>query len=165
MVTLLIAILFAILSIVLNKFMITLSGGIGLGVLGYFLAQDYLPQWATLTVAIIAAIIGLVIAWFVFDWGLMIFSALAGSALVVSGLLIFVPNLGSLDIIIFGILFVIGLGFQIVNWSHEHREETDTTVVREGVVVEDKDEIHDDDNVYDNDDDTYDQDTDAETLS
>lgn len=161
-VTLLIAILFAILSIVLNKFMITLSGGIGLGVLGYFLAQDFLPHWATLTVAIIAGIIGLVIAWFVFDWGLMIFSSLAGSALVVSGILTFVPNLGRLDIIIFIILFVIGLGFQIFNWSRDHREGTETTVVREGVVVADEDEIYDDDDdIYNNNDNVYDDDNDG----
>jgi MFS family permease len=157
LVTLLIAIMFTILSIVLNKLMITLSGGIGLGVLGFLLAQNYLPQWAAITIAIIAGILGLLIAWFIFDWGLMIFSALAGSALVVSGILTFVPNLDRRDIIIFIVLFVIGLGFQIFNWSREHHEETETTVVREGVVVVDEDEIHDDD-VYDDDDDVYDSD-------
>lgn len=40
LVTLLIAILFTILSIVLNKLMITLSGGISLGVLGFFLLKS-----------------------------------------------------------------------------------------------------------------------------
>jgi hypothetical protein len=121
------------------------------GGFGFLLTQKYLPQWATITIAIIAGILGLLIAWFILDWGLMIFSSLAGSALVVSGILTFVPNLGRLDIIIFIVLFVIGLGFQIFNWSREHHEETETTVVREGVVVVDEDEIHDDD-VYDNDD-------------
>ncbi len=139
LVSVLIGLLFSILSIVLNKFMIALAGAIGFGVLAFSLAQDYVSQPFTWAITVLAGVIGLLVAWFVFDWGLILFSSMAGSFLVVSGLLTFLPDLVRFDLIGFSILLVLGLVFQAVDWSRENQQKEENGVVKkeEVIVVDD----------------------------
>ena len=121
--TLLLAVLFAILSLILHKAMIAISGAIGLGNLAFLLAQPNLPEWAVVTLTILGGIIGLVVALALFDWGLMLFSSLAGASLVSSGLVSLFPSSAGADWIIFLFLFVVGLTFQIIQWTREQTQE------------------------------------------
>jgi|GEM_PF-437197 len=141
--TLLIAVIFTVLSVVLNKFMIAIAGAIELGTLVYLLAQPNLQQWAVVILTVVGAIVGLLIAWFIFNWGLMIFSSLAGASLATSGVVSLFPGTATTDLIIFLFLFIVGLVIQIVQWSHEQaRTEAvtgETEEKEEVVVVEDDD--------------------------
>jgi len=121
--TLLLAVLFAVLSLILHKAMIAISGAIGLGNLAYLLTQPNLPEWAVVTLTILGGIIGLVVALALFDWGLMLFSSLAGASLVSSGLVSLFPSSAGADWIIFLFLFVVGLTFQIIQWTREQTRE------------------------------------------
>mgnify|MGYP006302232611 CR=1 FL=1 len=140
--TLLLALAFAGLSLVLHKFMIAISGAIGLGTLVYLLTQPNLPEWAVITLTIVAGVIGLIIAWALFDWGLMIFSAMAGASLMTSGLVSLFPATSGADWIIFLFLFVVGLTFQIIQWTRERTMKEaasrETEVRQQTVVVEEE---------------------------
>ena len=117
--TLLLALVFAILSFMMYKVMIAISGAIGLGNLALLLAQPNLPEWAVVTLTILGGIIGLVVALALFDWGLMLFSSLASASLVTSGLVSLFPASAGADWIIFLFLFVIGFTFQSIQWTRE----------------------------------------------
>jgi hypothetical protein len=114
----------ALLSIVLKKLMITVSGAFGLGTLVYLLTQPNFLGWASILLTIIGAIVGLLIAWFLFDRGLMVFSALTGGAIISSVLSSFVPQISTFDGFIFLVLFMLGLIIQIVQWTNQHTRET-----------------------------------------
>lgn len=141
---LILAVVFALLSIFLNKLMIAISGAIGLGIIVFLFTQPYLQQWAAITLAVVGGIIGLIISWLLFAWALMIFSSLVGASLAASGIAALIPDIAGFDWLIFILLFVIGLIFQIVQWSKEQSMQESAnreTVVKEQViVVEDEEE-------------------------
>ena len=140
--TLLMAVIFAVLSLLLHKFMIAISGAIGLGTLVYLLTQPHLPNWAVITLSIVGAVVGLIVSWALFDWGLMIFSAMAGASLMTSGLASLFPAAAGADWIIFLFLFVLGLTFQIIQWTRaktmEEAASRETEVREQTVVVEEE---------------------------
>ncbi len=121
-----VGIVFALLALALNKFMISLAGAIGLGSVVYVLVAPNMSQGAVIVLSVIAAVIGFIVAWLLFDWGLMIFSALAGSSLVTSGIVSLIPSVATVDLIIFLALFIIGLIYQISVWS---RSRVQTEVI------------------------------------
>ncbi len=117
--TIILGVVFAVLAIVLNKFMVSLGGAIGLASIVYILTQASLQQWAVITLTVVGAAIGFLVGWLVFEWGLIIFSSLAGAALVASGVDFLIPSVANFDLIVFLALFLIGLIYQIVIWSRE----------------------------------------------
>jgi hypothetical protein len=117
--TILLGVVFAGLAVVLNKFMVSLGGAIGLATVVYTLVQASLGQWGIIALTVVAAVIGFIIGWLIFNWGLMIFSSLAGAALVAGGVVSLIPNVANFDLIVFLALFLIGLIYQIVVWSRE----------------------------------------------
>lgn len=114
---LLIGIVFAFLSIITSKIMIAISGAIWIGALAYGLIQPITPGWLTLLLTFFGAMIGLLVAWFIFDWGLMIFSSIAGASLISSGLIVLIPEASPAGFLTFLPLFALGLIFQITQWS------------------------------------------------
>lgn len=135
--TLLIALVFAGLSLLLNKVMIAIASAIGLGIFVYSLTNAYLLEWASLTVTIIAAIAGILASWFIFDWALMIFSSIAGASLMTSGFISIVPLTSRADLLIFLFVFFIGFTFQIIKWSREQAKEAAEDVPEEQVENQD----------------------------
>lgn len=131
--TLLIALIFAGLSLLLNKVMIAISGAVGLGVFTYSLTNAYLLEWASLAVTIIAAIAGILASWFLFDWALMLFSSIAGASLVTSGFISIIPRTSGADLLIFLFVFMIGFTFQIINWTREQSKEAAEEIPEEQV--------------------------------
>lgn len=131
--TLLIALIFAGLSLLLNKVMIAISGAVGLGVFVYSLTNAYLLEWASLVVTIIAAIAGILASWFLFDWALMLFSSIAGASLVTSGFISIIPRTSGADLLIFLFVFMIGFTFQIINWTREQSKEAAEEIPEEQV--------------------------------
>lgn len=123
-ISLIVAVVFAILAIFLNKFMVALAGGVGLGWLVYVLATPNLSRVAVIIVTVIAAIVGLLIAWFLFDWGLMVFSSLAGASLTTQGVMSLIPVISQAAVIIYLVLLILGLVFQISVWTRERPHET-----------------------------------------
>lgn len=122
--TLLIALVFAGLSLLMNKVMIAISGAVGLGVFIYSLADPYLQEWASITLTIIGAIAGILASWFLFDWALMFFSSIAGASLLTSGFISIIPRTSGADLLIFLFVFVIGFSFQVIHWTRERANET-----------------------------------------
>lgn len=131
--TLLIALIFAGLSLLVNKVMIAISGAVGLGVFTYSLTNAYLLEWASLAVTIIAAIAGILASWFLFDWALMLFSSIAGASLVTSGFISIIPRTSGADLLIFLFVFMIGFTFQIINWTREQSKEAAEEIPEEQV--------------------------------
>lgn len=131
--TLLIALIFAGLSLLLNKVMIAISGAVGLGVFTYSLTNAYLLEWASLAVTIIAAIAGILASWFLFDWALMLFSSIAGASLVTSGFISIIPRTSGADLLIFLFVFMIGFTFQIIKWTREQSKEAAEEIPEEQV--------------------------------
>lgn len=131
--TLLIALVFAGLSLLLNKVMIAVSGAVGLGVFMFLLTDAYLPEWAVLTVTIVAAIAGILASWFIFDWALMIFSSIAGASLLTSGFISIIPRTSGADLLIFLFVFLIGFTFQIIKWTREQSKEAAESIPEEQV--------------------------------
>lgn len=115
--TLIVAGAFAVLAIVMNKLMVALAGAISLGWLVHLITANSLPNWAVVLLTIIGAIVGLSVAWFFFDWGLMIFSSLSGASLTTRGLLTLIPGIAQGSAVIFLVLLVAGLIVQISTWS------------------------------------------------
>lgn len=131
--TLLIALIFAGLSLLLNKVMIAISGAVGLGVFIYSLTNAYLLEWASLAVTIIAAIAGILASWFLFDWALMLFSSIAGASLLTSGFISIIPRTSGADLLIFLFVFMIGFTFQIIKWTREQSKEAAEEIPEEQV--------------------------------
>jgi len=131
--TLLIAVIFAGLSIVLTKSMIAIAGAAGLGIFIFLLTDAYLPGWAILITTIIGVIAGLLVSWMVFDWGLMLFSSLAGASLLTSGFISIIPRTSGADLLIFLFLFMIGFSFQIIKWTREQSKEAVEKIEHEQV--------------------------------
>jgi hypothetical protein len=119
--TILVGVVFAVLAIALNKFMVALGGAIGLSSIVYTLVQaNTQQQWVIIALSVAAAVIGFIVGWLLFDWGLMIFSALAGASLVTSGVVSLISTVARFDLIVFLALFLIGLIYQIRVWTKEH---------------------------------------------
>lgn len=133
LITLLVAILFAGLSLLLNKVMIAISGAIGLGIFMFLLTDAYLPEWAVVVMTVIAAIAGLLASWLLFDWGLMLFSSIAGASLLTSGFISIIPRTSGADLLIFLFVFMIGFTFQIIKWSREQAKEASEKIQEEQV--------------------------------
>ena len=135
-ITLLLGVIFALLALVLNKFMVALAGAIGVGSLVYMLVSPILLPWAVVLFSIVGAIIGFLVGWYVFEWGLMIFSALAGAALMTSGVVSLIPGIAKTDLIVFLALFIIGMTYQIIQWVRNQKkaapvEEEESEVIEE----------------------------------
>ena len=133
LITLLVAILFAGLSLLLNKVMIAISGAVGLGIFMFLLTDAYLPEWAVIVMTVVAAIAGLLASWFLFDWGLMLFSSIAGASLLTSGLISIIPRTSGADLLIFLFVFMIGFTFQIIKWTREQAKEASEKIREEQV--------------------------------
>ena len=133
LITLLVAVLFAGLSLFLSKAMIAISGAVGLGVFMFLLTGAYLPDWAVVTMTIIAAIAGLLASWLLFDWGLMLFSSIAGASLLTSGFISIIPRTSGADLLIFLFVFMIGFTFQIIKWTREQAKEASEKIEEEQV--------------------------------
>ena len=133
LITLLVAILFAGLSLLLNKVMIAISGAVGLGIFMFLLTDAYLPEWAVIVMTVIAAIAGLLASWFLFDWGLMLFSSIAGASLLTSGFISIIPRTSGADLLIFLFVFMIGFTFQIIKWTREQSKEASEKIREEQV--------------------------------
>lgn len=125
--TLVIAGVFSLLAVALSKFMVPLAGAIGLGWLVYLLAYSRLEQWAVVLLTVISAIIGVLVAWFFFDWGLMIFSSLSGAILTTRGLLSLIPSMANFVAIIFLVLLILGLIVQISAWVRGKKTQAPAT--------------------------------------
>lgn len=141
-ISLLVGVIFAFAAQFLNKVMVAIGGAIGLGSLVYLFTQANLVPWAVVLLSVVAAVIGFIFAWLLFDWGLIIFSSLAGAAMVTSGAVSLIPGIASADLIIFLALFIIGLIVQIRAWSRTRIHEE--VVAEEPVIVDVVDDVDDD---------------------
>lgn len=145
LVTLLIALLFAGLSLLVNKAMIAISGAVGLGIFMFLLTDAYLQEWAVITMTIVAAVAGLLASWLLFDWGLMLFSSIAGASLLTTGFISIIPRTSGADLLIFLFVFMIGFTFQIIKWTREQAKEASEKI--QEAQVEQTDTYEKDDSV------------------
>ncbi|MDY6874339.1 MAG: hypothetical protein SVR81_10325 [Chloroflexota bacterium] len=136
--TLILGVVFAALAVVFKAFMVSLGGAISLASVVYTLVQANLQQWIIVALTVVGAVIGFIIGWLVFEWGLIIFSSLTGASLVTSGVVSLIPSVANFDLIVFLALFLIGLIYQIVIWSRERAAEAALRAQTEDEVHEER---------------------------
>jgi hypothetical protein len=109
--------LFSILAVVMQKPMAAIFGFFALGLAAALVAFMLGAKWDSSILWItflVGGVIGAILVFALFDWGLIICSSLVGAGSVVSGLAILLKfqTQGLLGVALFAVLAIIGIGYQ-----------------------------------------------------
>lgn len=108
-----VGIVFAVLAVLLQRPAAALAGFFVFGAIGRLLAASIAASpGPALVLFLVFGVVGLVLVWLLFDWGLIVSSALAGAALIVLAVRAFLTLPPAGGIVLFVVLALAGIFFQ-----------------------------------------------------